>query len=45
MELKLPIVATVLHNTKHKFLSSITSHVNAAVRYVHRVCNAVSIII
>ena len=40
MKLKLPTVATVLYNAQHKFVRSITSHDNALVCHVRRVCNA-----
>ena len=38
-DLKLPTLATVLHNVRHNFAKTISCHTNAVVRYVHQVCN------
>lgn len=38
-DLKLPTLATVLHNARHNFAKTISCHTNAVVRCVYQVCN------
>ena len=40
LELSLPTLATILHNTQYKFKQSVKFHVNSLVRYIVKVCNA-----